>query len=298
MALRSVCGGISALRRFSNPNIRSFHTNVVPGPTPNLVDWFTERFSAQPDKINTMMNVIYTKAHRNSVTPFNLFCRSSMDRWAIKGLRIGTQQTPTRSVVLVSGMHANEPIPIGVNLYVAAALSRNPIEGVEVTVFPVLKPKDLEQQCRNEQTIQAMTLGGISLPSSENAIKLSAEEYCGVEGPLKSYVKKRSTHFLDYVVDLNASRSTMYLKHDSLRGPLSQASKVLEGLHQPNLPSFLATGGERSLLEKLVGPPAVIVELRDRNKTLGEDHIISCAENVLSAIYKLVADTEVPPRAL
>jgi len=290
MALRSVCG--STLRRFSNPNTRSFHVNMVPGPTRDL-EWFTEGFSAQPDNINAVMSSIYTGARHSSVTPFSLHCRSSMDRWAIKGLRIGTiqKQKTSRSVVIVSGMHANEPIPIGVSLYVASALSRSPIAGVEVTVFPVLKPKDLELQCRSEQIIQAMTLGGIPpLLASESSTRI-IEEYERVEGPLRSYIMKRSTNFVDVVVDLSASCSTMRLKHDSLARSMRHAGMLLEKLPQSSRTSCLAEG-ERTLLDKFIGPPAIIVELRDRNKSLCEDQIIPCGEHVLSAIHKLLADTD------
>jgi len=285
MALRSIHNFGSALRRHTNPTVRLYHVNVVPGST-------REGFSAQPDNINAMMSSIFNGARHSSVTPFSLQCRSSLERWAIKGLRIGTiekQKTPCQPVVIVSGIHTNEPIPIGVSLYVASVLSQRPIAGVEVTVFPVLKPKEFEMQCRVEQLTQAMRLGGIpTLQASENPTKFSREYEC-VEGSLRSYVKKRSKDFVDIVVDLNVSCSTMHLKYDSLNRSLHQADMLLDGL--PQYPSFLAADGECTILDKFISPPAIIVELRDRNKSLEEDQISTCGEHVLSAIYKLITNS-------
>jgi len=293
MVVRSICGR-SPLRKLTTPT-RSFHFNIAQGPQ-NLAEWFTERFSAKPDSINNIMNLIYTQAPQNSVTPFNLFCRSAMERWTIKGLRIGTKDKPQcRSVVLASGLQGCERMPIGVALYVAAALSRRPIPGAEVTIFPVLKPKEFELQWHNEQTSDARALSGIPHHFSNDAIKLSLDEHeRGVEGPLRSYVMKRGTSFVDVVMDMNNSSSFLQLKQNSLARPLRHAKMLLQDFpsntHFPQ-PKF-ALDGEQSLFEQVVNPPTIILELRDRNNVLEEDQIVPCAEEVLTTIYKLIAETE------
>lgn len=291
MTLRTVCGR-TLLRR--NPPTRSFHLNMPQGPSQDLAEWFSERFCARPDSVNTMMNLIYTQAPHNSVTPFNFFCRSAMDRWTIKGLRIGGKERAyKRSVVIASGMQAYEHITVGVALYVAAVLSRHPINGVEVTIFPVLKPKEFELQWHNEQTSQARSLAGIPLQYSEDAVKLSAE-YERVEGPLRSYVMKLGTNFVDVVMDLNNAGSSQYLKFNSLTRPLRQANALLQ--NSPSLAHFASPkfAGEavQSHFEQLVRPPTIILELRNRSRLVDEDQIVPCAEEVLSAINKLLEETD------
>jgi len=296
MTLRSVCG--RTFIKCSLPT-RSFHLNIPQGPSQHLAEWFSEKFSAQPDRINTLMNLIYTQAPHNSVTPFNLLCRSAMERWTIKGLRVGTKEKMhKRSVVVASGMQAYENIPIGVALYVAAVLSRSPMHGVEVTFFPVLKPKEFELQWHNEQTIQVRSLFGMPLqPSGESAhpIKLSLEEHeRGIEGPLRSYVVKRGTNFVDVVMDLANPRSPLHLKHSSLARPLKQASAMVQNFpSHPHLPSPNFAGDSvRSLFDQLVGPPTIILELRDRNKVMDEDQIVACGERVITTIHKLIEETD------
>jgi len=268
------------------------------GPSQHLAEWFSEKFSAQPDSINTLMNLIYTQAPHNSVTPFNLFCRSAMERWTIKGLRVGTKEKThmKRSVVVASGMQAYEHIPIGVALYVAAVLSRRPIHGVEVTFFPVLKPKEFELQWHNEQTSQARSHFGVPLHPSEastHPLKLSTEEHeRGIEGPLRSYVMKRGTNFIDIAMDL--AGSSLHLKQNSLARPLKQASAMVQNFpSHPHLPPpNFAAETVQSLFEQLVSPPTIILELRDRNKVMDEDQIVSCGEQVISTIHKLIEETD------
>jgi len=275
---------------------RSFNLNMPQGPAQNLAEWFSEKFSAQPDSVNTLMNLIYAQAPQNSVTPFNLFCRSAMERWTIKGLRVGSKEkVHKRSVVVASGMQAYEDIPVGVALYVAAVLSRRPIKGVEVTFFPVLKPKEFELQWHNEQTSQARSLFGIPLTSSAAAIKLSVEEYeRGVEGPLRSYVMKRGANFVDVVMDLAGAGSSLQLKQNSLTRPLKQASIMVQDFPpHPHIPSpKFADDTTQSIFEQLVNPPTIILELRDRNKAMDEDQIVKCAEEVLTTIHNLIAETD------
>jgi len=297
MTLRSVCG--RTLVKCGNTPTRSFRLNMPQGPSQHLAEWFSEKFSAQPDSINTLMNLIYTQAPHNSVTPFNLFCRSAMERWTIKGLRVGTKEKSyKRSVVIASGMQAYEHIPIGVALYVAAVLSRRPIQGVEVTFFPVLKPKEFELQWHNDQTSQARSLFSMSLQSSGEAthpIKLSTEEHeRGVEGPLRSYVMKRGTNFIDVVMDLANTGSSLHLKQNSLARPLKQASAMVQNFPpHPHLSSPRFAGESvQSLFDQLVSPPTIILELRDRNKVMDEDQIVSCGEQVIATIYKLIEETD------
>jgi len=292
--IRAVCGR-TLMKRCIIPT-RSFNLTLPQGPTQNLAEWFSEKFSVQPDSINTLMNLIYTQALQNSVTPFNLFCRSAMERWTIKGLRVGIKEkVHKRSVVVASGMQAYEHIPVGVALYVAAVLSRRPIKGVEVTFFPVLKPKEFELQWHNEQTSQARSLFGIPLKSSVDSMKLTTEEHeRGVEGPLRSYVMKRGTNFVDVVMDLAGAGSSLHLKQNSLARPLRQASIMMQDFpSHPHIPSpNFAEDSTQSLFEQLVSPPTIILELRDRNKVLDEDQIVKCAEEVLTTIYKLIAETD------
>jgi len=265
---------------------RSFHLGISQGSTQNVAEWFPEGFSAKPDSINSLMNMIYTRASHNSVTPFNLFCRSAMERWTIKGLRIGNnKEKSNRSVVIAAGMQTSEYSPIGVALYTAAVLSQNPIKGVEVTVFPVFKPKEFELQWHNEQ------IGRMEIPSHSDAIRLSLEEYEWiVEGPLRSYVMKRGTNFVDFVMNMNGAGSSVHLKHNSLSRPFRQAGLLLQSIPQPFAPN-LAQEGERTLFEQLASPPTIVIELRDKNKLVDEDNIAGCAEELLTNIHSLIEET-------
>jgi len=267
---------------------RSFHLGISQGTTQNVAEWFPEGFSTKPDSINSLMNMIYTRSS-NSVTPFNLFCRSTMERWTIKGMRIGAKEKSSRSVVIAAGMQACEHVPIGVALYAAAVLSQNPIKGVEVTVFPVFKPKEFELQWHNEQTGRAKEM----LPHSD-AIRLSLEEYeWVVEGPLKSYVTKRGTNFVDFVMDMNGAGSSLHLKQNSFTRPFRQAGLLLQSIpHQPGaFAPKIAQEGERALFEQLINPPTIVIELRDKNKLVDEDSIATCAEELLTNIHNLVEET-------
>jgi len=299
MALRSVCG-LLATRRSSNPNVRSFHSLGVvrPRQSQDLAGWFSEIFTADPypppASINNLMADIYAHAPPNNVKGINLICRKFMEGWNINGLRIGTKEASPRgrSVVLVSGLQAFERFPIGVCLYVAAALSRNPIKGVEVSVFPVMKPKEYELQWRAEQLNQARQISAPAMPNGSFRLGPDEQEY-GIAGPLRSYVMKRSTNFVDVVLDLNSAGSTIQLQSNSLTMPLRRAERFMSGMQE--YPSLnLAAPGERTLFGLVTSPPAVIVELRDRHKSLDEEHVSSCGEEVLSAIHQLVRDTDGP----
>lgn len=265
---------------------------------------FSEAFSAHPtpDKINSLMNVICTEAPNNNVTSFSLLCRSftdHLDKWSIKGLRIAPKGNSVRrrSVVLVSGLQAFERIPIGVNLFVAAALSRRPLEGVEVTVFPVMRPKEYELEWRHKQAREYLRLGAHA--PAANPIKLTSEEYeGGVDGPLRSYVLKRSTNFVDIGMDLEAEGSphTLSLKNNSFARPLKRAEVFMRGLPDVEgmpMPRFAAPG-ETTLLGAVAAPPALVLELRDRSKALAEDRISTYGEQVLSTLDTLLADTDGP----
>jgi hypothetical protein len=285
-----------ATLRLPKTPTRSFSLNTPQGPSHNLVESFSERFSARPDAINTLMNLIYTQAPQNSVTPFNLFCRSAMERWTVKGLRVGNKHNlQKRSVVVASGIRAYEHITVGIALYVAAVLSRRPISGVEVTFFPILKPKEYEAQWLNEQTEQIRAMFGMDFNSSENPTPLSTEEHeRAVEGPLRSYVMKRGSHFVDVVMDMNNTSTSIQLKQNSIVRQLRQASVFLQNAPEhPYLPSpSYVSDTVQANFEQLVTPPTIILELRDKSKKLSEDNIISRGEEVLSTIHKLLAETE------
>jgi hypothetical protein len=248
------------------------------------------------------MNLIYTQAPQNTVTPFNLFCRSAMERWTIKGLRIGNKERVNkRSVVVASGMQAYEHIPIGVGLYAAAVLSKRPIPGVEVTFFPVMKPKEFELQWHNEQTNHAKASFGILPHPSGGALKLTTEQYDRVvEGPLRSYAMKRGTSYVDFVMDLASINQPLYYKENSLARPLRQACAMMQSLPaHPQLPSLnLAGNGVQSLFDQLVSPPTIILELRDKNKTMDEDQIVACGDELIATIYKLIEETDAPSVSL
>jgi len=311
MSLRSVCGlvvaakplhfaghlGVLVGKAGSVHSMRGFHVNAGnPRQSQSLAEKFSEVFSAQPhpppDEINSLMNLISTQAPHNNVVSFNLFCRTTMDRWSIKGLRIGAKDMPSRKrhFVLVSGTEAYERIPIGVSLYVAAMLSRCPIEGVEVTVFPVMKPKEYELNWRTENVHSAR-----GLPLSAGAVKFSSKDHeYGLEGPLRSYVMKRSTNFVDVGMELNASGSTVHLKSNSLSRPLRRAEMIMKELNAGEHIHDIRR--DNTLYGSIVSPPAVVLELRDRHKVLDEEQISSCGDEVLSAIRRLVAETADTPR--
>lgn len=293
MKLRTIYGR-SVLRNCTTT--RSFHLNMPRGSSQDLTQWFSEKFSAQPDSVNALMNLIYTQAPQNTVTPFNLFCRSAMERWTIKGLRIGNKERVNkRSVVVASGMQAQEHIPIGVSLYAAAVLSKRPIPGVEVTFFPVMKPKEFELQWHNEQTNHAKANFGIPLHSPDGFLKLTTEQYGRVvEGPLRSYAMKRGTSYVDFVMDLASVNQAMYLKENSLARPLNQAGATMQSFPaHPQLPSFpMAGDGVQSLFDQLVNPPTIILELRDKNKIMDEDQIVARGEQLITTIHKLIEETD------
>lgn len=281
---------------FVRPTQRLFHSIGMRQTQPQglVAEIFSESPYPTPDSINKVMNMIHADSPYDNVTPFRLCYRSIKGRSAIKGLRIGTKEEVAprgRSVVIVSGVHVAERVSIAVNLYVAAALSRRPLDGVDVSIFPIMKPMEYEARWHAEQVFKAKELLTPTCPNSHLKVFPEEQNDPVITGLLRSYAMKRSTNFINVEMDLNTAGTMLNVTHNSLARSSKRAGLYMSSVEQS---SPLGAIGDSALFGAFVAPPSIVLELRDRNNGLDEEDVAICGEEVLSAVQKLLVDTSIP----
>lgn len=278
------------------------------------------------DRVNTYMNLISSHSPQ-STAAFNLPFRTTSDRWSIKGLRItadkerdikdskGVGSAPpgksvsdrNKHVVLVSGTNARERATVRVGLYVAAVLSRRPVPGVDVSVIPLAYPKEYELYWRAEQALSSasplhshsLMPSGMRIPSPSVTPE---RDFCSA-GPIRNYVMRSGRYHINYTMDLGQSASLLKHRNETLSPSYRRAEYLLSnyrdemgtamgssegGIGSCGYPSgFAIPGGDTPLMSPFLSTPTYVIEVRDRNLSVDEDHISAKGDEVLSAIQML-----------
>lgn len=314
MAMRSFCR--LAVSMSLRPRVRRIHMDTAQ-PHRDISEIFSDMISSgshpSTEHINKFMSTIYLHKPK-AVTLFNINYRSLAERSTIKGLRIGTNSWspgPRKNVVLVSGLPLQDPSVIGVNLYVAAMLSRiNPMLSCDVSVIPLANPKEYERIWRKMELASARSADGF-LPASsilppaphldpskwitpsEN-VTLELRDTCK---PLEVYFTRKNNVFVNIDVDLTAHGSTMQYKCDSLPNLSTKGkfSRFLSRLPQTPLPPsspFAASltpqvHGADPLLAPLLAAPSLVLELRSSH-SLDDDQVVARGEEVIAMVKELL----------
>lgn len=271
-------------------------------PHQDLTQWFCAILSAEPDpppeRVNSFMNLIYTHSPQN-IVPFNLTYRTPMERWNVKGLRIGIDEKDkkaakrvterSKNVVLVSGTKAQERATVGVSLYVAAVLSRRPLSSVDVSVIPLLYPKEYETYWRAEQVqappqYPALAQGSLTYQNNNNMIPPDRDFFIG---PIRNYVLRQGKNFFNITMELGPSGSVLHTKPDPFSALFKRAGQLLPNLPPSGLSMY---GGSLPLLDPFLNTPTYVIELRDKNQALDEEQIAVKGEEVLAAIKHLTEE--------
>jgi len=305
------------------PRSREIHMDASPPANHvhrDISEIFNETFSeAGPhpsvERINRFMNTVYVHQPR-AVTLFNINYRTQTERSTIKGLRVGShvrRTGPQKSLVLVSGLPMQDPSAIGVNLYVAAMLSRlKPMYPCDVSFIPLAHPREYEQRWRktvSRDTLLRGDAGGMpslslapapvpSVASHEDCIvpeniSLELRDTCR---PIEAYVTRQNKYYVNIEVDMNAQRSTMQYKNNSLPNLASRGKHRRFFANPPPLdpastPSILADPirihGADSLLSPMIESPSLVLELRS-SKALGDEQIVARGEEVIAMLKELI----------
>eukprot|EP01110_Echinostelium_bisporum_P005964 TRINITY_DN24531_c0_g1_i1.p1 TRINITY_DN24531_c0_g1~~TRINITY_DN24531_c0_g1_i1.p1 ORF type:complete len:306 (+),score=33.73 TRINITY_DN24531_c0_g1_i1:138-1055(+) len=272
---------------------RSFHMNAKETPV-DIPQMFSDILTAEPnpppDRVNTLLNMIYTHSPR-SVTPFNLHCRTMRERWVVKGLRVGAKKWvhPAErgaNVVLVSGLQPQDTSSVAVSLYVAAALSRSPL-AADVSIVPVAYPKEYEKRWSIDQVRQqSYTLSeDASVPSEEYTAELDSIDTLRdvSEGPLKNYIARLGRYHVNTVLDLKSAGSMLTYKKSSLSKFNSNDNASLNN----DLASHLFAGNDSLLLDPMMRAPTYVIQLKNTGP-LDDEQIVYRADEVVKAIHELI----------
>jgi len=267
-------------------------------------------FSAGPhpstERINKFMTEVYF--HRPSdVALFNINYRNQAERSTIKGLRVGPGVRGARkNVVIVSGLPLQDPSTIGVNLYVAAMLSRLSLTS-NVSVIPLAHPREYERRSRKSEppmlfpsSESTQLLADSPAPSlffsqvpkqcavTEN-ISLELRDTCK---PIEAYVTRLNKFYVNIEVDMTAHGSSMQYKNNSLsaftskgkhRDFFTQTASLIPS-DSPPVPKIY---GADSLLAPFIQDPSIILELRS-SQALDDDQIVARGEEVIRMVMELI----------
>jgi len=306
MALRAVCQRV--VRGFNNvpTQRRMYHANASPSThNRDISEIFSEMITSGPhpsmERINKFMNAVYFHQPR-AVTLFNINYRTQTERSQIRGLRVGSNSrrgVPHKNVILVSGLPLQDPSLIGVNMYVAAMLSRmQPMVPFDVSFIPLAHPREYDNKWRRtmDKVTSSLSLSATSVAAApveeatqgivpEN-ISLELRECCR---PIEAYVTRQNKYYVNVDVDISAHRSTMQYKDNSLAA-LGSKGKFRQFFSHPTpaTPNFETPRiyGEDSLLAPMINNPTLVLELRS-SQTLDDDQIVARGEEIIGMIKEL-----------
>jgi len=313
-----------AVRATLRPQCREIHMDARPAahhPHRDISEIFTEVFSRaggphpSMERINRFMNTVYVHQPR-AVTLFNINYRTQTERSTIKGLRVGTNSRragPQKNLILVSGLPMQDPSAIGVNLYVAAMLSRiQPMFPCDVSFIPLAHPREYEQRWRKAMSSRDTLSRDEGVPSLAPAPvpSAAAREDCIVPEnislelrdtcrPIEAYVTRQNKYYVNIEVDVNTHRSTMQYKNNSLANLASRGkhrrfftdSSSLSPFDVDATPSSLSDPirihGSDSLLSPMLQSPSLVLELRS-SQALDDDQIVARGEEVIAMMKELI----------
>jgi len=294
------------------PLRRMMHVEAIPSThNRDISEIFSEMITSGPhpsmERINKFMNAVYFHQPR-AVTLFNINYKTQTERSTIRGLRIGSNSrrgVPHKNVILVSGLPLQDPSLIGVNLYVAAMLSRmQPMFPCDVSFIPLAHPREYDKRWRKtvDKVTPSMSLSAAAAPVENSAIpsredssqwivpenvSLELRECCR---PIEAYVTRQNKYYVNVDVDITAHRSTMQYKDNSLAA-LGSKGKFRDFFSHPTpaTPNFETPRiyGEDSLLSPMLRNPTLVLELRC-GQALDDDQIVARGEEVIGMIKGLV----------
>lgn len=323
MAARSICR-LAAGMQFWQPACRRFHMDSSPTHHRDISEMFSEMISDGPhpsvERINRFMNAVYLR-HPRASTLFHVNYRTPIDRSTIRGIRIGSnprKPQPHKNVILVSGLPQQDPSTIGVNLYVAAMLSRaTSVVPCDVSVIPLAHPREYERWWRRAgaapslPSLSASAARPVPAHSEDSSqwiipphetVTLDLKDTCK---PVETYATRMNKYYVNIGVDLTTHGTAMQHKGDSLaalasRGKhrrffLPQQQQQLQqqqqqqppstDSHRPSPPPVIL--GEDSLIAPMLRAPSLVLELRSAQK-LDDDQIPARGEEVIAMIRELV----------
>jgi len=299
---------VSAPLRHVAPS-RRIHTAIT-NPA-HISERFLGMFSGGPhpstERINKFMNEVYF--HRpTEVTLFNINYRNQAERSTIKGLRVGPNlKGPRKNVVIVSGLPLQDPSTIGVNLYVAAMLSRLSLS-CDVSVIPLAHPREYERRWRRPEAppmlfpssdpSQILPTGSVSDVSPSFVIDRDPKQCVVTENislelkdtckPIEAYITRQNKFYVNIEVDLSTHGSSAQYKSNSLpvitsKGKLRDFFAQSKNPLPDSLPSIY---GEDSMLSPFLQAPSLVLELRG-SQALDDDQIVARGEDVIRVVKEL-----------
>jgi len=236
---------------------------------------FSEIVSASPpppDRINRFMDSI-TAAAPSTASSYALSFRMFHQPWSVKALLLRGKpnlRQKKRTVIIASGFRAHERGTISVNLHIAAVLAHTPLLGADVTVFPLLNSKDYFHHFWKKDEMAGRPL--IPIKNEDNPKDVSERILLGI-----------LQHHMNYVavtIDMNQNNSLLRHKGNKFLNTFTDPSSPTPPLQSP------------PWIDILREPPAIVIELRDKDGMLGEEHIIRRGWEVIAAIQQLMKDTE------
>jgi len=264
-------------------HLRHLHVDASLGRQ-EISQWFQpDIISAEshpPDRINAFTNLISTNSPR-TVNRFSYTCvtRDRRDKWRIQGLRISEdrRQRGKRSVIIASGLRAVERGTINVNLYIAAALSRVPLPGVDVMIIPLENPRDYEAQWKADQMLGRSPSTPFATKAHDAIFpQLQRDNKTDASSVIAKAIAMR-THGNNYIaaeVNLNQALSVYKYKERVLPVAADPLSPLTFGNPLP-----------------IHAPPAILIEIRNRDSVLGEEHIVPRGQEIIALVKQLVEET-------
>jgi len=249
----------------------------ITSPAPPQNHWFSEAHSLS--EINKFLERL-TGCSRH-VYNITLGPRSANP---MRGIKVGAAVRGNhRALVLLGGHEAHEWTGVAVGLYLASNFARRPLNNMDVFIIPTINPTkyDLHHQSKS-------TLPFISPPSfctTPLSFSSSGSDVLA-SGPMKHFVDRLGKRF----IRIEQNLQTGAVQHvPQLQG---QESNNTDGLNFNQLSGTfsncptLGALGENAFMGPLL--PSYIIELRDKDKLLKEDQIVSRGEEILAGIYHLV----------
>jgi len=224
--------------------------------------------------------------HLSARNVYNIILGSPMTK-QIRGIRVcpNNRRRSNPALILLSGHQASEWTGVAVGLYLASNFALRPLNDVDVYVIPTVNPVQYDLFHQSKSTLPFITtpffcINPMNLMNAPEADVLST-------APLKSFIKRVGKHFIRIEHDLE----TGLMRHVSQDQELlanTNSTLQINPLVKPftNCPPLGALGEIC-----MMGPqPSYIIELRDKDKTLTEDQIVSRGEEILTEVHHLFGE--------
>jgi len=272
----------------------SFTHQLHAGVERNIAQWYTEIVSAKPppppDRINNFFDIVSSDAPKDHVAGFNLNCRFRDYSWKIKGLQINQTkkgekpEVGTRSIILASGLHGNERGTVSVSLYVASVLSRFPLANVDLTIIPMVNPRDFQQNWKAGEAFEGDPISICPKPQ-DNMRDVTSDIL------QKIVMRNQGRNYVSVQMDLSTVNSELMFKGNYLQNSYSGHFKVPISYPKP-------TSATPAAFVQMLPPPAIVIELRDKADVLEEEHIAKRGAEVIVGLQRLIQETSQAPRIM